>query len=229
VKVGQQVGDVGDLTDGVRAGLGIQGGRDAGQPVAASIRVRASTGSCAMARRVCASTGQPTEYSTRMPASSPSGSRFRLVIQFSTLWVAPAPSMVMSRLCRHGAGICAIARGSRAMWSSASLAPAVPGRSRSARHSPVLSQMTAIGCSPTPGQGGRRRHRAEQIGLVAQHVDAPHGVGTVGHHHRRVGQHPAPVTARGEALAPQCLPGFRRSPRVCLLPGQLQVIRRKLG
>jgi hypothetical protein len=28
-----------------------------------------------------------------------------------------------------------------AMWSAASLAPAVPARSRSARHSPVLSQM----------------------------------------------------------------------------------------
>lgn len=57
-----------------------------------------------MALPVCLSTGQPTEYSTRMPGSSPSAGRLREVIQSRSLWVPPAASAVMSRLCRQAGG-----------------------------------------------------------------------------------------------------------------------------
>ena len=53
--------------------------------------------------------------------------------------VAPAPSTVTSRSRRCGSGIWAIASPSTAMWSAAVLEPALPGRSRRARASRVLS------------------------------------------------------------------------------------------
>ncbi len=86
-----------------------------GRPSAASIGVHAWAGSRAMARLVFLSTGQPTVYSTRMPGSSPSAGRLSAVTQLISLWVAPAPSAVMSRLRRHGSGIWLMARVSSAM------------------------------------------------------------------------------------------------------------------
>jgi hypothetical protein len=54
-----------------------------------------------------------------------------------------------------------------------------------------------------PGEGGRGGDLAEQVLLVTQHVDGAHGVTAVGHHDRRVAQHPAPVVARGEVFPVQ--------------------------
>jgi len=54
-----------------------------------------------------------------------------------------------------------------------------------------------------PGQGGRGGDLTEQVTLVTQHVDTAYGVPTVGHHHRGVGQDPAPVMTRGEPVPAQ--------------------------
>ena len=59
--------------------------------------------------------------------------------------VAPAPSTVISRSRRYGSGIWVIASSSTAMWSDAVLDPALPGRSRNARDSHVLSHHAVSG------------------------------------------------------------------------------------
>jgi len=54
-----------------------------------------------------------------------------------TSWEAPAPSIVTSTSLRHTAGICPIAASMTATWSAAVNAPALPGRSITARLSPT--------------------------------------------------------------------------------------------
>jgi hypothetical protein len=53
------------------------------------------------------------------------------------------------------------------------------------------------------GQGGRGGDLAEEVVLVAEHVDTADGVAAVGHHDRRVGKDPAPVVAGVEVVAVQ--------------------------
>jgi hypothetical protein len=50
--------------------------------------------------------------------------------------------------CRWASGTWARAASSTVMWSAALFAPALPGRSRAVRNSPVLSQNASIGWNP---------------------------------------------------------------------------------
>ena len=59
--------------------------------------------------------------------------------------VAPAPSTVTSRSRRCGSGIWVIASPRTSMWSLAVFDPALPGRSRTASDSPVLSHHAVSG------------------------------------------------------------------------------------
>jgi len=75
--------------------------------------------------------------------------------------------------------------------------PAVPGDDEVPYPSPHPGaggvnalRSVVIDRTERPAQRGRGCHLAEQVTLVAQHIDTTHGVPTHRHHHRSAGQHP---------------------------------------
>jgi hypothetical protein len=112
-------------------------------PSASSAGVQAEDGRAVMAARSASPIDQPIEYSTIRPRLRPCSTS-----QPITWWVAAAEWPRTSSRRRCLAGIYANASPNMSRWSAAVFAPALPGRSRIASNSPVLSQVTRIGWNP---------------------------------------------------------------------------------